>query len=92
MAQFGVCWHFSQGACASARSTPHVCLAHGAAGRMARWWRAPAALFALLTAPEGRGYAPLPPVSPTRGKLSLQAFARFARVLRSAQVFLCSRT
>ena len=27
----------------------------------ALWWRAPAALFASLTAPEGRGYAPLPP-------------------------------
>ena len=44
--------------------------------------------FALLAAPEGRGYAPLPR-TPTRGKLSLQAFfcARCARVCASRRCF-----
>ena len=36
-------------------------LAHGATRLCARWWRAPAAPLASLTAPEGRGCAPLPP-------------------------------
>ena len=129
-------------------------LAHAATRLCARWWRAPAALFASLTAPEGRGCAPLPPDpyprqaelagicalraraalragvflcwrmqrpacvraggallprcslrsqppragaarpyprTPARGKLSLQAFARCARVLRFAQGVLCWR-
>ncbi len=42
--------------------------------------------------PRGRGATRPYPRTPTRGKLSLQAFARCARVLRFAQVFLCSRT
>ena len=45
--------------------------------------------FAALTAPEGRGCAPLPR-TPTRGKLSLQAvfFARYARVCASRRCFV----
>ena len=43
--------------------------------------------FAALTAPEGRGYAPLPR-TPTRGKLSLQAvFCALRARVRFAQVF-----
>ena len=78
-------------------------LAHGATRRVRAGGALPPRLFASLSAPEGRGYAPLPPDpyprqarpyprTPTRGKLSLQAFARCARVLRFAQGVLCSRT
>ncbi len=52
----------------------------------------PPRLFASLSAPRGRGATRPYPRTPTRGKLSLQAFARCARVLRFAQVFLCWRT
>ena len=52
----------------------------------------PPRLFASLSAPPGQGATRPYPRTPTRGKLSLQAFARCARVLRFAQGVLCSRT
>ena len=42
----------------------------------ALWWRAPAAPLALLAVPGGEGLRAPTPGPPTRGKLSLQAFAR----------------
>ena len=68
--------------CAGARS----CRLHGAL--VARSLRAARA----ARSPRGRGATRPYPRTPARGKLSLQAFARCARVLRFAQGVLCSRT
>ncbi len=65
-------------------------LAHGATRRV----RAAGALLprrSLCAQPPRAGAARPYPRTPARGKLSLQASARCARVLRSAQVFLCWR-
>ena len=59
-------------------------LAHEAAGRTAR--------CSLCSQPPRAGATRPYPRTPARGKLSLQAFARCARVLRFAQGVLCWRT
>ena len=81
----GRCWRRAGGC--------RLCVSVDGAERLtARLWRAPATAVRFAPAPRGRGAARPYPRTPTRGKLSLQAFARCARVLRFAQVFLCSRT
>ena len=50
-------------------------LAHAATRLRARWWRAPAALFASHQPPRAGAARPYPR-TPARGMLSLQAFAR----------------
>ena len=74
---------FAQVFGAGARSHPPVC-ALAARSRRSRSLRS--------RLPEGRGYAPLPR-TPTRGKLSLQAFLlrAFARPAALRAGFLCSR-
>ena len=78
-----LCWRMQPPAC--------VVLAHAATRRVRAGGALPPRRSRCSRSPRARGCAPLPR-TPTRGKLSLQAFARFARVLRFAQVVLCSRT
>ncbi len=62
-------------------------LAHGAAGRTARWWRAPAAPLALLAVPGARGYAPLPPV-PYPRQAELAGFCALSRACCASRMEL----
>ena len=64
-------------------------LAHGATCRVRAGGALPPRRSRCSRSPGVRGYAPLPPRTPTRGKLSLQAFARCrARAALRAGVFM----
>ena len=65
----GKCWRGAGGW--------RLCVSADGAERLtARLWRAPATAVRFAPAPRGRGAARPYPRTPTRGKLSLQAFAR----------------
>ena len=61
----------------------------GAAGRTARWWRAPAAPLALLAAPGVRGCAPLPP-DPYPRQAELAGFCALPRACCAPRRCFCA--